>query len=108
LTGVLHTQMLDLLAKYVCALDSGIQGRLDQNDDELFSTIPTGNILPSRALTQEISQRSKQYITRLMTERVIEAFEMVNIAHQKGDRQFLSRRTAEFPFERLLHVAAIE
>src|SRR5580700_10457254 len=82
LPGILHTQLFHLLAQNLRPLHCARQIRIGEDEHEFLSTITAGDILATRAPFQEISERTKKRVTRLVSKCIVEPLEMVQVHHE--------------------------
>src|SRR5688572_3048964 len=57
---------------------------------------------------QELTKLLKERISRPMTMGIVEMFETIQIDHNDAKWMQLSCSTAQFPFQRLIHLAPVE
>src|SRR5258706_9628689 len=104
---VLDLEVLHVPAEFFGSLrDCSLRARShDQN--ELFAAIARDDILAPRSGQHVLAYCSQHRISCGVAERVVEAFEVVDVDHHYAEGQAAAPGAALFPAERLLEVAAV-
>src|SRR5580658_6017713 len=91
--GKLSNSFSDFLDARTCA----ILIRLSQNEGEFLATIATCHVPRSHAGLQHGGDLLKKHVARLMSKRVIELFEMIDIKHHYGHAALCPGSAVYFP-----------
>src|SRR4029079_19369271 len=94
--------------KHMAAADGGpLRIRVRQNDDKFFAAESADNVAFAKILLHCLRSAAQHDIAGLMAERVIEAFEMIDVQHQHGEHCALALAARHFPRQRFLEEATV-
>ncbi len=94
-------------AQLLSSLTRAIQRRVGKNHHEFLASETTDNVFAAKLRLQQMPQRAEDDVARFMAEGIVEAFEMIDIDQQQGNRRVFANGARQFAVERLFHVAAV-
>ena len=104
----MHIEPLNGIPEKLRALAGHGSGSFRQDEREFLPSVAAGDIFTTDVSFQQGSELFQQQIARLMSEVVVEVFEMIQIDHDHSEGTLVAGSPPELQFERLFHKPAVE
>src|SRR5204863_3037800 len=107
LIAISKLELCNFLAHALGPAQRGVERALGQQHQEFLASVAAGDVGPSRGAPERARQLPQYEIARFVAERVVEALEVVDVEHDRGERPAVALRAAQLQAEPLLHVMAV-
>src|SRR4051812_28226967 len=87
--------------------DGGVKHGSGQEEHELLAAVPPNAIDLARLVLQDVGELFQHFVTGLVTVSVVDAFELVQVAHDERERLAQPLRVREHLVDALVEVATI-
>src|SRR5262245_21346850 len=103
-----HRESSGIFANSLCDLPCRLQRCIRQDNRKLLAAEPACNVFKSHAGLQEPAPLVQYRISGVMTEGVVESFEIIQVQHEDGQRCSFPAGSVTFTFEGFFEIAPVE
>src|SRR5262249_29440434 len=104
---VLDAELLHALPQALRAMQDGVVRSVRHDEHEFLASVAAYDILAARRHHQVLAHRPQYRVTRRVSQRVVEALELVDVDHHHAERAAAAPRAALLAAKRLFKVPAV-